>query len=385
MKLSKENYLNLSATFSNQTEVATTAEEEHSTLQIIQILCYSVIIIIGLFGNILIFLSVVCRKKRKISDYFILNLTITDLLCCVVSIPFDITELVYGYWPLGLLMCKIVYPLQTVLTAVSVVTLLFMALERHRVILYPLKTKIRLRYVVVTIVLLWVTAFALVTPYMSILELRGLKCIENWSGEQYVKAYTMCVFVLLYVAPLSTIIAVFIRVVFHLRNNSYTITRAFGNSMIGAQMRKTRSRRNTRVLKIFVSAVIAFALCNLPFHIMWLWNDFGNASDNNNFDDLLTFANIMVYTNSAVNPFIFGALSKRFRRFVHKVTTRKRSTNTSVVYVNGSNSPSLKTIIMESFHLKQRSRETKEVLKVIHNRSSQTNMVYHPVQMITTL
>lgn len=375
--------MNNTTNVSTRTAATAASQTNKSTLLIIQILCYSVIIVTGTCGNILIFLSVVCRKTRKLSDYFILNLTIADLLCCVVSIPFDIMELVIGYWPLGLSMCKIVYPLQTVLTAVSVVTLLFMALERHRVIVYPFKPKIRVRYVVLTIVLLWVTAFALVTPYMMTLELRGSFCVENWSGEKNVKAFTICIFVLLYVVPLSIIFAVFVRVALRLRNNNYTITRAFGNSMMGNQTREVRSSRNARVLKIFVSAVIAFAVCNLPFHIMWLWNDLGNASGNDYFNDLLTFANIMVYTNSAINPFIFGALSQKFRRFVRKAAPRKRSPNISSIQVNQYRRDYLRNIFKDSFRLKERNPKNLETAR--NNMKQDHSNAKAVYQMVTSL
>lgn len=336
------NVTNSSSTTSKQTST--------STLLAIQILCYSAIIAAGTFGNILIFVSIGTKKRRKISDYFILNLTITDLLCCVISIPFDIMELVLGYWPLGLLMCKIVYPLQTVLMAVSVVTLLFMALERHRAIMYPLKPKIRRRYVILTIIVLWITAFALVTPYINILGLRGSNCIENWQGESHVKAFTLCVFLLLYVTPLVIILAVFIRVALRLRSSNYTITRAFGDTMIGRQMCEKRSKRNVRVLKIFVSAVVAFAVCFLPFQVMWLWYDFGDARNHKYLNDLFTFSNIMVYSNSAINPFIFSALSQKFRSFIRRSISRER---TSIQPSYANHKSSLRGILKSSCHFKR--------------------------------
>ncbi|XP_020897153.1 neuropeptide FF receptor 2-like [Exaiptasia diaphana] len=354
---------------SNVTHSSTTVSKQTSTstLLIIQILCYSAIIAVGTFGNILIFVSIGTKTKRKISDYFILNLTITDLLCCVVSIPFDIMELVLGYWPLGLLMCKIVYPLQTVLMAVSVVTLLFMALERHRAIIYPLKPKIRGRYVILTIIILWITAFALVTPYINTLGLHGSHCIENWPGKSHAKAFTLCVFVLLYVTPLSIILAVFIRVALRLRNSNYTITRAFGNTMIGRQMCEKRSKRNVRVLKIFVSAVVAFAVCFLPFQVMWLWNDFGDAKNHKYLNDIFTFSYIMVYSNSAINPFIFSALSQKFRSFIRRSISRKR-TSIQPSYVNRR--PSLGAILKSSFH-NRRSRTIISMTDICHSHSNE--------------
>jgi hypothetical protein len=300
----------------------------NQTLLAIQLICYSAIIFVGTFGNIFIFVSIMRKKKRKISDYFIINLTITDLLCCVVSIPFDIMELTVQRWSLGLFMCKLVYPLQTILMAVSVGTLLFMAFERHRAIMHPLRPKVRGKYALLTIISLWVTAIVLVCPYMVVLKIDGSKCIEDWPGVLYVKAFTASVFVLLYVTPLSVIVAAYIRVGMKLAKGNTTIRHAFGASDAGRRMFENRSRRNVRVVTIFVSAVIAFALCLLPFHIMWLWYDFGDARNYRHYNDLLTFANILVYSNSAINPFIFGALSKKFRGCSYILCKRRTITNT---------------------------------------------------------
>lgn len=253
------------------------------------------------------------KKKLKISDNFIINLTIADLLCCVVSIPFDIMERIVGYWPLGLFMCKIVYPLQTVLMAVAVGTLLFMAFERHRAIIAPLKPKISGKYVLLTIIILWITAILLVSPYMVVLEMDGLRCTENWPAPVFVKAFTASVFVLLYIVPLSIITAAYIRVGVRLKRGSSLFRNTFGSSIACRMVLQVHARRNIHVVKIFICAVIAFAVCLLPFHIMWLWYDFGDGKYYKHYYDLLTFANILVYSNSAINPFIFGSLSKKFR------------------------------------------------------------------------
>ncbi|KAK3701526.1 hypothetical protein QZH41_007902 [Actinostola sp. cb2023] len=366
----------------------TNTGQSTNTLLVIQLFCYSAIIVVGTFGNILIFLTLVYKKKRKISDYFIVNLTITDLLCCIVSIPFDIMELILGYWPLGLFMCKLVYPLQTVVLAVSVITLLFMALERHHAIIHPLKPKIRGKYALLTVILLWITTIALVSPYMLILELRGSNCIENWPGESHVKAFTVCVFVLLYVVPLSIILAAYVQVAIRLSSGNPTITRAFGESLIGQQMCAARSRRNVRVLKIFVSAVIAFAVCLLPFHIMWLWYDFGDAKSNEHYNDLLTFANILVYSNSAVNPFIFGALSQRFRNTFGRgfsLRRRRSSPNTAPSSVNRYSKSTFRDVLKDSFRFKSRNLTGMNALEkrnVRHHRTQKLRLNQnHPTEL----
>lgn len=283
-------------------------------LMILQLLFYSIIIVVGSVGNALICLAILSRKKRKTSEYFILNLAITDLSTSIVSIPLDIIERLAGYWPFGSFLCKLVYPLQTILMAVSVATLLAMSLERHRAIMHPLKPRMKGKKPIVMIFAIWVGSALLVSPYIYVLGFDGFSCIEDWPGVGYVKAYTMSVFIVLYVCPLCGITVAYVRIgrkLYRDIKNMKVVMADSEGGLTGRQMLKTRAHRNVRIVKIFVTAVAAFAVCMLPNHVMWLWNDYGNGHSSTYFTDLLVFTNILVYANSCINPFIFGTLQTR--------------------------------------------------------------------------
>ena len=283
-------------------------------VRILQLLCYSVIIAVGSVGNALICLAILSRKKRKTSEYFILNLAITDLSTSILSIPLDIIERLAGYWPYGSFLCKLVYPLQTILMSVSVATLLAMSLERHRAIMHPLKPRMKGSKPIIVICAIWVGSTLLVSPYIYVLGFEAGNCVENWPDTGYVKAYTMSVFIVLYLCPLSGITIAYLRIGRKLYKDIKTLQVVMADpegGMTGRQMLKTRAHRNVRIVKIFVTAVAAFAVCMLPNHVMWLWNDYGNGYDSKYFTDLLVFSNILVYANSCINPFIFGTLQTR--------------------------------------------------------------------------
>ena len=283
-------------------------------VKILQLLFYSVIIAVGSVGNALICLAILSRKKRKTSEYFILNLAITDLSTSILSIPLDIIERLAGYWPYGSFLCKLVYPLQTILMSVSVATLLAMSLERHRAIMHPLKPRMKGSKPIIVICAIWVGSTLLVSPYIYVLGFEAGNCVENWPGTGYVKAYTMSVFIVLYLCPLWGITIAYVRIGRKLYKDIKTLQVVMADpegGMTGRQMLKTRAHRNVRIVKIFVTAVVAFAVCMLPNHVMWLWNDYGNGHSSKYFTDLLVFTNILVYANSCINPFIFGTLQTR--------------------------------------------------------------------------
>jgi len=298
---------------SNFTDQSDNGEIPRELLTVIQIVCYSAIIVAGAIGNLMLIFSLALKRHRKTSQYFILNLAAVDLLTCMLSIPFDISLLLLGDWPFGPVLCRLVYPMQTLFMAVSVSTLLCMALERHRAIINPLKPKIPGRVIILVILVIWVISVGLVSPYAAVLKMKEGDCVENWpnSDPKYPKAFTLCVFLILYLSPLCVISVAYTRVGLRLRAHSRR-----GKSFVGANHQKrslkNRSRQNIRVVKVFVFAVVAFAICLLPFQVMWMWSDFGNGQRWKHFYTFLTFANVMVYANSAVNPYIFGALGRKY-------------------------------------------------------------------------
>ena len=269
-------------------------------------------------GNLFICWIELKGKTRKSSGYFIINLALSDLAVGFVSIPLDITEQLSDGWPFFSFMCKVVYPLQTVLMAVSVITLLCMSVERYRAVVTPFKSKPSGRCIVKVIASVWAMSILLVTPYTLVLKMEADNCIEDWPSQNHVKIYTVSVFLLLYLLPLSLITICYTKIGLHLQKDVKTwksMVKYYGNSV--RQVRRissARHRQNIKIIKAFVAAVMAFAICQLPTHVIWLWHDFGTGSKWKYLYDVLPFCHILTYLNSAIDPFIFGSLNARIVR-----------------------------------------------------------------------
>ena len=128
--------------YNNTTNGTQTNDTEGTSevLFITQIVCYCVISIVGSLANVVICVGL-SRGRLKSSEYFILNLAIADLLVCAVGIPLDIYERYADSWPYGAFLCHVIYPSQTLLILISILTLMGMSLERHRAICSPLKQR----------------------------------------------------------------------------------------------------------------------------------------------------------------------------------------------------------------------------------------------------
>lgn len=278
---------------------------------VVQMIMYCILIITGTVGNLLIMFAVLNKKPRKTSECFILNLAITDLGASTISIPLDLVERATGGFPFGSELCYILYPFQTVLMAVSVITLLLMSLERVRVVLQPFRPKLQTKGIGIAIVVSWIFPILAIIPYTLVLRLKDSQCTELWPEQWYVKIYTMAVFFIFYIIPLVVIAISYIRASVKLHQEISGIQNLlFDNSISRSQRMHSQKRalQNMHIIKVFVMAVVAFALCMLPTHMAWIWHDFGNGRHHSSFRDLLSFANIATYANSVINPIIFGTI-----------------------------------------------------------------------------
>ncbi|KAL9984142.1 hypothetical protein ACROYT_G006405 [Oculina patagonica] len=279
-----------------------------SAVEIIQLVLYFAIIVVGLVGNIMIVVTLLGRQARRVGEYLILNLALTDLATCAISIPLDLAERLSGGFPFGSILCYLIYPFQTVLMAVSVITLLSMSLERHRVVMTPLRPRVLPRTAKLAIGLSWIAPSLVIIPYALVLRFEGKQCMEKWPEDWYVKVFTLTNFALFYVVPLTVIASSYIRAGRKIRKELDRLEHVVDGHRSQVQYTKKRTLQKMRITKVFIVAVGAFLVCMLPTHAAWIWHDFGQGWNSKYFQDVLIFSNILMYANSASNPFIFGTL-----------------------------------------------------------------------------
>lgn len=281
-----------------------------SNITILQIFLYLSISIIGTTGNVLVCRAIARSSHKRTNEFFILNLAITDLGTSLLSIPLDLAELIKGHFPFGSFFCNLVYPFQTVLMIVSVMTLLCMSVERYRAIATPLKRRVPSNVAKLSIISSWVFALACVVPYATVLGFEDKMCTETWSHDSHRKLFTLTLFLLFYLIPMFVITVSYIKIVVILFRTLKNVKKMLGaNDTKTWNMGRRRAKQNLNMVKVFVVAVVAFACCLLPTHVLWLWHDYGNGNMYKHFGIVLAFSNIMIYSNSAINPFIFGKLN----------------------------------------------------------------------------
>ena len=106
---------------------------------------YSTIFVASLVGNSLVG-GIVYKMKtmRRTINFFIVNMAMSDLLFSVFTFPWALTELNAGSWLIpgivGHILCKMISFATVVSVAVSIQSLVLIAVDRFGAVVFPLRS-----------------------------------------------------------------------------------------------------------------------------------------------------------------------------------------------------------------------------------------------------
>lgn len=166
---------------------------KHRGVQIILILAYSTIILLGVVGNSLVIYVVYKFKTlRTVTNFFIANLAVADLLVNTLCLPFTLAYTLLGQWKFGQVLCFTLPYAQGLAVHVSTVTLNVIALDRHRCVIHHLETRLSKDTCFLVIALNWAVSAVLASP-LAIFREYGIVdlspgestevCREKWPGS----------------------------------------------------------------------------------------------------------------------------------------------------------------------------------------------------------
>ncbi|XP_051561017.1 neuropeptide Y receptor type 2 [Myxocyprinus asiaticus] len=283
-------------------------------VQVILILAYSTIIILGVTGNsLVIYVVYKFRNLHTVTNYFIVNLAVADLLVNTLCLPFTLMYTLYGEWKFGQVMCYLLPYAQGLAVHVSTITLNVIALDRYRSIVYHMETKMSKDMCVVVIVITWVASAILASPLAIFREyvtfdltpeqsIQG--CAERWPGSSTDGTiYSISMFFIQYGLPLSIISFAYIRIWNKLRNH---VSPGGGRS--------DRHQRRQKTTKMLVAVVVVFTVSWLPFHAFQLAVDIDSSVlEMKDFKLLYTAFHIVAMCSTFANPILYGWMNRNYR------------------------------------------------------------------------
>ncbi len=134
-------------------------------VQVVLIMAYSTIILLGVVGNSLVIYVVYKFKTlRTVTNFFIANLAVADLLVNTLCLPFTLAYTLLKEWKFGQVLCFTLPYAQGLAVHVSTITLNVIALDRHRCIVYHLDTRMSKDTCFLVIAITWVVSAILASP-----------------------------------------------------------------------------------------------------------------------------------------------------------------------------------------------------------------------------
>ncbi|XP_068121007.1 G-protein coupled receptor 83-like [Hyperolius riggenbachi] len=291
------------------------AESQNPMVKALLIVAYSFIIIFSLFGNVLV-CHVVIKNKRMHSatSLFIVNLAVADILITLLNTPFTLARFVNSTWMFGKGMCHVSRFAQYCSLHVSALTLTAIAVDRHQVIMHPLKPRISTMKGVAYIAIIWIMATCFSLPHAIYQKLftfeyseeniRSL-CLPDFPepSELFWKYLDLATFILLYVLPLLIISVAYTTVAKRL-----WLRNAIGD--VTTEQYFALRRKKKKTIKMLMLVVVLFAVCWFPLNCY-----------------VVLLSSQIIHTNNAVyfafhwfamsstcyNPFIYCWLNDNFR------------------------------------------------------------------------
>ncbi|CAN0007411.1 unnamed protein product [Lampetra planeri] len=301
-------------------------------VQVVLIAAYSIIILLGVVGNsLVIYLIARYRGMRTVTNYFIANLALADLLVNALCLPFTLAYTLTDEWSFGSVLCHLVPFSQALAVLVSTLTLTAIALDRQRCIVHHLESRLSQRVSFIIVSAIWGLGAVLACPLAVFREYHHVEfpglgrravCTESWPGGQERDAiiYSVSMLVLQYVLPLCIITCAYARIWAKLR--SHVSPGTSGRANVDRQCRRKKTT------KMLLSVVVVFAVSWLPFNAFQLASDIhGRVLDLSEYKLVYTLFHVVAMCSTFANPFLYGWMNTNYRNGFLTVFRCERNTD----------------------------------------------------------
>ncbi|KAK7077478.1 hypothetical protein SK128_021859 [Halocaridina rubra] len=302
-------------------------------IKIVSTLFCSLVLVVGVIGNILVPLVIFKnRDMRNSTNYFLINLSLADLLVLLICLPSVLVELHTppDTWVLGHAMCKLVPYVEVSVVHASALSLVVISLERYHVICRPLQAGYRCTKsrAITAVFIIWILALLSASPLLVLSEYQVIRFLDGTLNPNCItvmetlwsKCYFVSITVLFFFVPLLLLIGIYTVISRQLLIDTYDLTHNQDNPQM-------KARR--QVVVMLATVVLFFFLCLMPMKVFYLWilavpTETVATLGLEAFFNLLYFCRVMHYINSSINPILYNMTSTKFRTSFLKVFTRKR-------------------------------------------------------------
>ncbi|UJR07598.1 hypothetical protein I4U23_011885 [Adineta vaga] len=211
--------------------------DEHNSnsfLNILTVVTLVCICVLGTIGNSIVLIVAFWKQKyTSVTNCYIINLAITDLLFLLISVPLTTYLGLTNKWILnGLLSCRVHVYLAYVLLQATCYTLAVMSVDRYLYVISshprpPWRTPLN---ACIICIIIWIVSIAFIFPYTSFSSSTSnveIVPVNPCAVSAYHPFFASCYFPFCayYILPLIVISLCYTKLFFYMRKSSETINR----------------------------------------------------------------------------------------------------------------------------------------------------------------
>ncbi|XP_060040463.1 C-C chemokine receptor type 2 [Erinaceus europaeus] len=268
---------------------------------------YSLVFIFGFVGNLLVVLTLVnCKKLRSMSDIYLLNLALSDLLF-LLTIPFW-AHYAAGQWVLGGTMCKLFTGLYHAGYFGGIFFIILLTIDRYLAIVHAVFA-LRARTVscgVVTSVATWAVAVLASVPGVIFTKSEEddtrVSCGPHFP-LQWKNFHAVTRSILGLVLPLLVMVTCY-------------------SGILRTLLRCRNEKKKHKAVRLIFTIMIVYFLFWTPYNIVLLLSTFQEAFGLNNcesssrLDRAMQVTETLGMTHCCINPVIYAFVGEKFRRYL---------------------------------------------------------------------
>lgn len=269
---------------------------------------YSLLFVTGLIGNTLVvWVLTVLKQVRAMTDVYLLNLAISDLLF-VVSLPFLVQYSIKSQWTFGNAMCKIISSAYFIGFYSSAFFITIMSVDRYLAIVrsvYALQVRTTAHGVITSLVL-WAVAILASAPdlifFQEMNDNNQTKCIPRYpdSNNGWKTLSNFQVNVLGWLIPVGVLI--------------------FCYHSILKNLQKCHTQNKYKAMKLVFIVVIVFFLFWTPVNIVLFLDSLRNmyiiddCETSQRLDLAMELAEALSFIHCCLNPVIYAFVGEKFKK-----------------------------------------------------------------------
>ena len=332
---------------------------EPTSLKIFRFVIYAIIILLALVGNIAVCIISTRTRRLQTSTYcLVMNLAVSDI-GSVMCLPFLLPEVYIGNWPMGEAMCKLLKPSVVLFNFVTTNTLVAIACDRFRAVVFPFVSRPSKSETRLIIALLWLIAFLFSLPSYGAMAVISYPdnphifyCIDIFSDDRekdilYRRIYTITMYTVQALVPVLVISGLYLKITAtlkHIRlvpialrpNRSSSLNSTPSASPHSSIMNLNKLNMNPagalrrqmiekKFLTMLMVVLIVFVLCYLPFQTLYLIYEFNPGLGYFTFmQPLSEFLYLIVWLPNALNPVCYGCLNEHYKKAFKALIFRPR-------------------------------------------------------------